>query len=147
MTTATTYKQRQDIIEGVPCPHCGQIRWARAVDDCVHCQECDSIFKVRTLWAEMSDLSVTQPAESEVHMEDPEFATLVAEYALLDRAERLAGVDAGAATLVDRGQRMQRLEDLLPADVCAAIQLLNERPAHEAAVFAGGLPDPPLSNP
>jgi hypothetical protein len=141
VTTASTYKQRQDIIHGVPCPNCGQIRWARAGDDCVVCQECDGVFKVRMLWAEMSDLPVGQPVEPEVHMDQPEFATLVVEYALLDRAERLA-VEVSSAALFDRGQRLQRLEDMLPADVCAAVQLLNERAAHRDEVFAGGLPFP-----
>ena len=146
MTTASTYKQRQDIIQEVPCPNCGQIRWAREGDDCVQCQECDSVFKVRTLWAEMSDLPITQPAEPEVHLDHPEFATLVAEYALLDQAERLG--DVSSSTLFDRGQRLQRLEDVLPADVCAAIQLLDERaalPFHgvlpELRTHTGGLPN------
>ncbi len=133
MTTASVYKQRQDIIQGMPCPRCGQVRWAREGDDGVHCQECDGVFRVRTLWAEMSDLPVGEPAGPEAHLDHPDFATLVAEYALLDRAERL-GVDAGPATLFDRGQRLQRLEDVLPADVCAAIQLLNDRAAQEASL-------------
>ena len=140
MTTASIYKQRQDIIQGVPCPNCGQIRWARAGDEGVHCQECDSVFKVRTLWAEMSDLPVAGPAEPEVHLDHPDFASLVAEYALLDQAERLG--DGGLSTLIDRGQRLQRLEDVLPADVCAAIQLLNERAARRDNVLAAGLPSP-----
>ncbi len=134
MTTASIYRQRQDIIQGVRCPHCGHIRWAREGDDCVQCQECDGVFKVRTLWAEMSDLPVTLPVEPEVHLEHPDFATLVVEYALLDRAERLEGVGRSASTLFDRGQRLQRLEDVLPADVCAAIQLLNDRAAHPWAI-------------
>jgi hypothetical protein len=142
MTTASIYKQRQDIIQGMPCPGCGQIRWTRAGEDGVHCQECDSVFKVRTLWAEISDLPITRPAEPEVHMEHPEFATLVAEYARLDQAERLGTLDVGSSTLFDRGQRLQRLEDMLPADVCAAIQLLNERATHQAELFADGLPNP-----
>jgi hypothetical protein len=142
VTTASIYKQRQDIIEGMPCLNCGQIRWARKGDESVRCQECDSVFQVRTLWAEMSDLPISQPAEPEIHLDDPEFAALVAEYALLDQAERLNDIDVSSATLFDRGQRLQRLEDMLPADVCAAIQLLNERAAHEHAVFASGLPYP-----
>ncbi len=141
MTTASIYKQRQDIIHGVPCPNCGQVRWARAGDEGVHCQECDSVFKVRALWAEMSDLPVALPAGPEVHMERPEFADLVLEYALLDRSER-SEVEAGASTLIDRGQRLQCLEDLLPADVCAAIQVLNERAAHPYDTFASRLPYP-----
>lgn len=139
MTTATTYKQRQDIIQGVPCLNCGQIRWARAGDDAVHCQECDRVFKVRTLWAEMSDLPIAPPTEPEVHLDDSEFAALVAEYALLDQEERLADEDAGPTALFDRGQRLQRLEDVLPADVCAAIQLLNDRAAHTENLLAGRL--------
>ncbi len=132
MTTASIYKQRQDIIQDMPCPNCGQVRWAREGDDCVRCQECDGVFKVRALWAEMSDLPVTQPAEPEVHLDHPDFASLVVEYALLDQAERLG--DVFSATLIDRGQR---LEDVLPADVCAAIQLLNERSAHRDDALAG----------
>ncbi len=138
MTTASIYRQRQDIIEGVPCPNCGQVRCAREGDDGVRCQECEGAFKVRTLWAEMSDLPAAGPAEPEIHMDDPEFATLVAEYALLDREERLD--DAGPTSLFDRGQRLQRLEDVLPADVCAAIQLLNENAAQKKQVLSGELP-------
>jgi hypothetical protein len=130
MTTASTYRQMQDIIQGVPCPNCGQIRWARQGDDRVHCQECESVFPVRTLWAEMSDLPMPPPAEPEIHLEHAEFATLIAEYALLDQAERRGGPGDGPTTLFDRGQRLQRLEDMLPADVCAAIQVLNELAAH-----------------
>ncbi len=140
MTTASIYKQRQDIIQGVPCPNCGQMRWARAGDDCVQCQECDGVFKVRALWAEMSDLPASLPAEPEVHLDHPDFASLVVEYALLDQAERLG--DVFSATLIDRGQRLQRLEDVLPADVCAAIQLLNERSARRDDALAGELPFP-----
>jgi ribosomal protein L37AE/L43A len=139
MTTASIYRQRQDIIQGMHCPNCGQIRWAREGDDGVHCQECDSVFKVRALWAEMSDLPVTQPAELEVHLDHADFASLVIEYALLDRAERVDG--ANTPTLIDRGQRLQRLEDILPADVCAAIQLLNERAAREDMATASELPN------
>ncbi len=136
MTTASIYRQRQDIIQGVRCPNCRQVRWAREGDDSVHCQQCDAVFKVRTLWAEMSDLPLMGPAEPEVHLDDPEFGTLVLEYALLDRQERLNGLGGGPAApaLFDRGQRLQRLEDVLPADVCAAIQLLNDRSAQEASL-------------
>jgi hypothetical protein len=108
----------------VACPNCGQVRWARADDDSVRCQECHAVFKARTLWAEMSDLPLAPAAEPEVHLEHPDFPSLVIEYALLDRAERLG--DPDLATVFDRGQRIQRLEDILPADVCAAIQLLND---------------------
>jgi hypothetical protein len=142
MTTASIYKQRQDIIQGMRCPNCGQIRWARAGEDGVHCQECDSVFKVRTLWAEMSDLPITGSTEPEVHMEHSEFATLVVEYAQLDQAERLGDLDVGTSPLFDREQRLLRLEDMLPADVCAAIQLLNARATHPAELFAGRLPQP-----
>jgi hypothetical protein len=136
MTTASTYRQRQDIIQGVPCPNCGQIRWARQGDGRVHCQECESVFTVRTLWAEMSDLPMTPRGDPEIHMEHAEFASLVTEYALLDQGERQGGPGDGAATLFDRGQRLQRLEDMLPADVCAAIQVLNELAAHRNGMFA-----------
>ncbi len=138
MTTASTYRQRQEIIQSVPCPNCRQIRWARAGEDGVRCQECDSVFKVRTLWAEMSDLPIAQPVGPEVHLEDEDFAALVIEYALLDRAERLGGPEY--SSVFDRGRRLQQLEDILPADVCATAQVLNDRAVHAGSSFVSETP-------
>ncbi len=138
MTTASTYRQLQDIIQAVPCPNCRQIRWGRRGDDCVECQECESVFKVRTLWAEMSDLPAAQPAGPEVHLDQAAFAPLVIEYALLDRAERLDGPEY--STVFDRGRRLQHLEDILPADVCAAVQVLNDRAVHAGSSLVSETP-------
>jgi hypothetical protein len=144
VTTASTYRQRQDIIQGAPCPNCGQIRWARAGNDCLQCQQCDSVFQTRTLWAEMSHLPITQPAEPEVHLEHPEFASFVAEYARLDQAERFALPES--SPVFDRGQRIQQLEDVLPADVCAAVQVLNDQAAQVGATLSASMSFQPSSS-